>query len=355
MSSLRKARTLREKYAVFPSTPIKSPPKCSFDSKGKFATNLELAFERNKLRTSQQHTVPPEGECWIKQPPDFSYKLYLTPSKPIGKPQELKKKKKKKTFYEELHRIRSGLIVPVIEENKHTKIITRFPHVGPHEAKLMFVKMGKFKSNKYQDPKPYDYRQYEQGIPDFVTSYTRDPLSLKFKSQCLSKIYGLHPMTDDRKKYSSKEKFVTYKPQERKWDSRLLLPKEPWPTISGSFTRHRFQWGERSAFIDRVEETLSKLWLKEASKKQEESRRKTAATVKQKLRSVSVSTRNQQLTRREEEKSLPQKLPSPSLSLGQCGWTMPENTSLSLYTKPEPLGFLLPKGVAQTVEELKYK
>ncbi|KAM6451050.1 uncharacterized protein C7orf78 homolog isoform 2-T2 [Liasis olivaceus] len=191
MSSLRKARTLREKYAAFPSTSIKSPPKCSFDSKGKFATNLELAFERNKLRTSQQHTVPPERECWIKQPPDFSYKLYLTPSKPIGKPQELKKKKKKKTIYEELHRIRSGLIVPVIEENKQTKIITRFPHVGPHEAKLMFVKMGKFKSNKYQDPKPYDYRQYEQGIPDFVTSYTRDPLSLKFKSQCLSKSKSL--------------------------------------------------------------------------------------------------------------------------------------------------------------------
>ncbi|XP_058038727.1 uncharacterized protein LOC131198254, partial [Ahaetulla prasina] len=109
-------------------------------------------------------------------------------------------------------------------------------YTGSCEAKLMSVKMGKFTSNIYQDPKPYDYRQYEQGIPDFVTSYDRDPLNLKFKSQCLSKIYGLHLLKDEKKKSSSKERFITHKPQELKWDSKLFLPKEPWPTKTGSFT-----------------------------------------------------------------------------------------------------------------------
>lgn len=144
---------------MFPSALIKKPSKCSFDSKGKFTTNLELALERNQIRTSQQCKAPPERQCWIRQPPDFSYKVYLSSHKPVGKLQKLKKKEKTKTFYEELHRIRSELIVPVTEEDKETEIVTRFPYTGPYEAKLMFVKMGKFTSNKYQDPKPYDYRQ----------------------------------------------------------------------------------------------------------------------------------------------------------------------------------------------------
>ncbi|XP_034258037.1 uncharacterized protein LOC117655078 [Pantherophis guttatus] len=219
----------------------------------------------------------------------------------------------------------------------------------PIKSKLMFVKMGKFTSNTYQDPKPYDYRQYDQGIPDFVTSYARDPLNLKFKSQCLSKIYGLPPLKDEKKQSTSKERFMTHKPQELKWDSKLFLPKEPWPTKACSFTRHRNHW---SAPIDRVEETLSKLWLKEAIKNQKEIRRKTVENIKQKLPSIPVSIRKQQLTGRKEEKSLPKTLHSPSLSLGHCEWSMAKNMSL---VKPEPLGFLLPTGIAQTVPELKYK
>ncbi|XP_026561994.1 uncharacterized protein LOC113440054 [Pseudonaja textilis] len=221
---------------MFPSALIKKPSICSFDSKEKFATNLELALERNQIRISQQCKAPPERQRWMCQPPDFSYKVYLSSHKPVGNYQELKKKEKKKTFFEELHKIKSGLIIPVTEEVKQTKIATRFPYTGSNEAKLMSVKMGKFTSNKYEDPKPYDYRQYEQGIPDFVTSYTRDPLNLKFKSQCLSKIYGLPPLKDEKKKFSSKENFITHKPQELKWDSKLFLPKEPWPTKACSFT-----------------------------------------------------------------------------------------------------------------------
>lgn len=149
---------------MFPSALIKKPSICSFDSKEKFATNLELALERNQIHLSQQCKAPPERQRWMCQPPDFSYKVYLSSRKPVGKCQELKKKEKKKTFFEELHRIRSRLIVPEnnlgqTEEDKQTKIVTKFPYTGSYEAKLMFMKMGKFTSNIYQDPKPYDYRQ----------------------------------------------------------------------------------------------------------------------------------------------------------------------------------------------------
>lgn len=92
----------------------------------------------------------------------------------------------------------------------------------------------------------------------------------------------------------------------------------------------------------------------QASKKQKVSRRKAAAAIKQKLPSISVSIPKQHLTGRNKEKCLPQTHSSP-LSLRQCEWSMSKDISLPLYVKPEPLGFLLPTGIAQTVEELKYK
>ncbi|XP_062973938.1 uncharacterized protein LOC134392904 isoform X2 [Elgaria multicarinata webbii] len=258
------------------------------------------------------------------------------------------------TFSEELHKIRSRLFVPVLEQEEQPEIVTRFPHVGPYEAQLMFVKMGKFKSSKYQDPKPYDYRQYEQDIPDFVTSYARDPLNLKLKLQSLSKVHGLHPFTEEKRGSRSKEKIMTYKAQELKWDSKLLLPKEPWPAKSDSFTRHRRQRGVHSAFMDRVEETLSKLWLKEASQKQAGSRRKAADSTRKKTL-ASLPTQMEQQGRRQQEKSLPKGQLSQSPSTGPRGWGMTNHSSLSFHIKPQPLGFLLPNGIAQSVEELRCK
>lgn len=90
----------------------------------------------------------------------------------------------------------------------------------------------------------------------------------------------------------------------------------------------------------------------QAIKNQKEIRRKTAASIKQKLPSIPVSIRKQQLTGRKEEKCLPKTLHSPSLSLGQCELSVSKVISL---VKPEPLGFLLPTGIAQTVQELKYE
>ncbi|XP_061325162.1 uncharacterized protein LOC133277398 [Pezoporus flaviventris] len=64
--------------------------------------------------------------------------------------------------------------------------VTRSPWISSYEAKILFVKNGKYKISMYEDPKLHDYRQYEANLPIFVTSYSRDPLNLKLKSQNLN-------------------------------------------------------------------------------------------------------------------------------------------------------------------------
>ncbi|XP_067417785.1 putative uncharacterized protein C7orf78 homolog isoform X6 [Emydura macquarii macquarii] len=125
----------------------------------------------------------------------------------------------------------------------------------------MFVENGKYKTGMYQDPKPHDFRQYETNIPDFVTSYPRDPFNLKFKSQHLNAVHGLQPLKDKQK--DTKRRFITYKPHECKWESGLILPKNPWPPKSASFTRHRRRRGAHTAFLDRVDEKLRTIWQEE--------------------------------------------------------------------------------------------
>lgn len=148
---------------MYSSTLDGSQYRCTFDSKGLFTTNLELAVARDQVQASKQRRGSPKKECWIRQPPDFSYKLYITTSTLLGKKsKELKKKKKSiatSTVFDDLYRIRSSMLLQVMQQEPPPKIITSFPRLGPYEAQLLFVKKGKFKSSKYQDPKPHDYRQ----------------------------------------------------------------------------------------------------------------------------------------------------------------------------------------------------
>ncbi|XP_060103683.1 uncharacterized protein LOC132577912 [Heteronotia binoei] len=325
-------------------------PKCTFDSKGLFTTNLELALARNQVHVASQQArlPPPQRESWTREPLDFSYKLYITPHivrKPAEKSKEKPKKKEKMSMCalcEDLQRITSRWILPDIEEQKPPKIVTRFPHIGPYEAQLMFVKKGKYKCGRYQDPKPHDFRQYETGIPDFVTSYARDPLNLKFKSQHLSTVYGLQPLKEEKR--GSKGRFITHKPRELKWDSKLFLPKEPWPTKSCSFTRYKDQRRAHSAFIERVEEVLSKLWQEKAKQKQDESRKLPGNPGQNKPRAAVSVERMTQVERRQKE-MLPL---SPSTGAFSCIRPV-------THIKSQSLGYLLPTGIVQSVDDLRCK
>ncbi|XP_054351742.1 uncharacterized protein C6H7orf78 isoform X2 [Pongo pygmaeus] len=102
------------------------------------------------------------------------------------------------------------------------------------------------------------FLQYQPGLPNFETTYEKDPFGLKFKSQPLSTVHGYQLPKDDKQKNTT-ERFITHKHRECTWDSKLILTKAPWPVRSASYTRHRRQRDAYSAFMDRVEEKFTKI------------------------------------------------------------------------------------------------
>ncbi|XP_006114585.2 putative uncharacterized protein C7orf78 homolog isoform X1 [Pelodiscus sinensis] len=254
--------------------PIMFTPRCegrhpmfSFERQIKFSAYLDLAFAHNQSFVQQLQAIP-QRDRWQKQPPDFSYKLYTSSTlsrKAPGKDKEgLDTLNNKEPETKQcLPRIDTSQFYPALQRKKELpKLVTRFPRIGSFEAAKMFVENGKYKSGIYRDPKPHDFRQYETNIPNFVTSYPRDPFNLKFKSQHLNIVCGLQPLTE--KQMDPKGRFITCKPRECKWESRLILPKTPWPPKSASFTRHRKRRDAYTAFLDRVDEKLRTTLQEEA-------------------------------------------------------------------------------------------
>ncbi|XP_051872891.1 uncharacterized protein si:dkey-30e9.6 [Pristis pectinata] len=163
-------------------------------------------------------------------------------------------------------------------EETDFKLYLQFKILDPFEAKIMFVKTGKYETGAFEDSKPHDFRQYENDVPNFVTSFDRDPFNLKFESKYLNTVHEHLPKIQ-QKKGSSTQNFDTYKPQELKWDSRLILKKEFWLPKSGSYTRHKRHRDAYSAFMDRVEEKITKLWQKEQELQHRQPSRKQNSSV----------------------------------------------------------------------------
>ncbi|XP_075862295.1 putative uncharacterized protein C7orf78 homolog [Microcebus murinus] len=215
--------------------------------------NLNSKWENSILQPPQCAT---KVNVWEIKPPDFSYKLYTS----LGFP-----KISSRTLKEEQKRKKSNVperIVDLPSIRNHpkkaiSKFVTTFPHLDSHRAQLMFVKGGKYPRGVYVDPKPHDFRQYQPDLPNFVTTYEKDPLGLKFKSQLLSTERGSHLLKNDKQK-NTIERFITYKPRQCTWDSKLILTKSPWPVRSASYTRHRRRRDAYGAFMDRVEEKFMK-------------------------------------------------------------------------------------------------
>ncbi|XP_017501855.3 putative uncharacterized protein C7orf78 homolog [Manis javanica] len=205
---------------------------------------------------------PPQPEMKVDtraiKPPDFSYKLYTSlsfPEKPSRTVKEEQRRKKKSNFPETMFHLPSMSNHP--KQARSPKFITTFPHLDSYKAKLLYVESGKYPNGIYLNPKPHDFRQYQPNLPNFVTTCERDPFGLKFKSQHLSTVHKDQWLKDDKQKNNT-ERFITYKLRECKWDSKLILPKAPWPIKSASYTRHRRQRDVYSAFMDRVEEKFTK-------------------------------------------------------------------------------------------------
>ncbi|XP_075413454.1 putative uncharacterized protein C7orf78 homolog [Tenrec ecaudatus] len=225
----------------------------------KRALNLpfnKVSTPNGKKKWNDVSQSDPKPNIWEIKPPDFSYKQYTSLRFPEKKPRNIKKERRKPNTFPE-----ATVHLPSIrnEPAKSTapRFITTFAPLDAFKEKTMIVKQGKYPSGVYLDPKPPDFRQYQANLPNFVTTYEKDPFGLKFKSRHLSTVYGSQLLKDDKQKNGS-ERFITYMARECSWDSSLILPKDPWPVRSASFTRHRRERGAYSAFMDRVEEKFSK-------------------------------------------------------------------------------------------------
>ncbi|XP_062255018.1 uncharacterized protein si:dkey-30e9.6 [Platichthys flesus] len=127
------------------------------------------------------------------------------------------------------------------------------------ESELKFVRTGKFPSEPYVNPRPHNFRALDENLPDIVTTYERDPGNLTLKLKHLDTMST--PRCDTRCTLrDTRTKMDTFKPAEPQWDMRLVFPQSPWPPQSASYTRHQRRRGAYSAFIDRVEEKLSRSW-----------------------------------------------------------------------------------------------
>ncbi|XP_073438221.1 putative uncharacterized protein C7orf78 homolog [Dendrobates tinctorius] len=227
-----------------------------FSRQVKFNANERLAAER-----SQHCMVPktnPEKNIWKKKPLDFSIGLYKSLNLPRRSEESNTKERRNRNQIlkrNEMEMIRdSPPPRPRKSEEPEKTFLTRFRLMEPFEANLSYVKNGVYPKDKYKDPKPHDFRQYETDIPDFITSFSRDPFNLKFKAQVLT---CQLPPIDATKRRVKVKRFSLHKPAEPRWDSGLILPRSPWPPKSASYTRHRRRRGVYSAFMDRVEEKFT--------------------------------------------------------------------------------------------------
>ncbi|RXM29178.1 Adseverin [Acipenser ruthenus] len=214
-------------------------PSFRFDRKTTFSASKSLADIRSKSFVYPE-TVP-DYRIWSRKAPDFSPKLYRSLNLPRNTRESKQAASKMTNSSGKLdiaEEIKTTILPEIAQKKESPKFIAKFKPPNPQEARIMFVKTGKFPTAGYKDPKPHDFRQYEDNIPDFNTSYERDPWNLNFKSQQLNA--SLEPVKHSQEK-TSVERFDTYKPQELKWDSKLILPKKSWPPKSASYTVV-YQW-----------------------------------------------------------------------------------------------------------------
>ncbi|XP_072010985.1 putative uncharacterized protein C7orf78 homolog isoform X2 [Engystomops pustulosus] len=230
----------------------------------KFTAQENLATDRSNNFISPKPIL--EKDIWKKKPPDFSVRLYRSLQVPRRSEEEEDDVKGRKSRHHPVHpvleEIRGApplappLVPPLRKAEEPHNFLTRFKPMEPFEANILYVRNGVYPKDKYKDPKPHDFRQYESNIQDFVTSYSRDPFNLKFKAQGLSSSCELPPI-DMKKSRARVKRFILHKPDDPKWESQLLLPRSPWPAKSASYTRHRRRRGVYSAFMDRVEEKFT--------------------------------------------------------------------------------------------------
>ncbi|KAL7393798.1 hypothetical protein ABVT39_016088 [Epinephelus coioides] len=231
-----------------------------FKDKIQFSASQHLSYARSNCFRLPE--IESHSDVWSIKPPDFSLRLYRS----LSVPQKKERKTHSNLSLPELsERKRSaGIFLPNVlhesfQKKDPPKFITLHRPPDALESELMFVKTGKFPSGPYKNPRPHNFRPLDEDLPDIVTTYERDPGNLNLKLKHLDVIRTTRSEPDFNLR-DTKTKMDTYKPAEPTWDVRLIFPQPPWPPKSASFTRHRRRRGAYSAFLDRVEEKLSRSW-----------------------------------------------------------------------------------------------
>ncbi|XP_023249173.1 uncharacterized protein LOC111644514 [Seriola lalandi dorsalis] len=233
-------------------------PSVCFEGKIQFSASQDLRLARSKYFKLPETEI--KSDVWSIKPPDFSLKLYRS----LSVPQEKERKTTVEVPQTTETKRRTGIFLPNVLDQSYKrkdnpKFITLYRPPDPLETELMFVRTGKYLSEPYKNPKPHNFRPLDDDLPDIVTTYERDPGNLNLKLRHLDTMRTIRSDIYFSSR-DTKTRMDTYKPAEPRWDAGLILPLPPWPPKSASYTRHRRRRAAHSAFLDRVEEKLSRSW-----------------------------------------------------------------------------------------------
>ncbi|XP_064647765.1 uncharacterized protein LOC135500306 [Lineus longissimus] len=220
---------------------------------------------------------PPDYDIWKRKPPDFRPQGFAPRPPPRNSKYAMKPwmySTPKDSYYaERLKQSKEVVLLPDIAKPRVTQsmdkpeFIRRFHIVDSEEARQAFVREGQFPTEPYEPPKPHDFRGYPSikklGLDEFLTSYERDPFNIKFHTN--------HPRTIVGQALGVTERDIDPGPdfapplkQPPKWEVELHHPQDPFPNRPRDYTRYRRRNRDvHSAFMDRVDETLTVKWCKE--------------------------------------------------------------------------------------------
>lgn len=227
---------------------------------------LQTRSEGFKLKPAEK-----DRDIWKRPPPDFRYVVY-DPKPPKRNTVDSMRPWDYGTLPGQratVSRKRDDGRLPRIFDvkEKEAEIITRFHIDRPFTAKKKFVTQGMNPAGPYDNPKPHDFRQYPSlkklGLDEFLTTYEKDPYSIKFKSERLNHIHGL-PFEPPERDLVPGRQMAPPMSAKKQWDRSLILDKTAWPQKNEAFSRHRRRHRQPySAFMERVEGDLSGKWYRE--------------------------------------------------------------------------------------------
>ncbi|KAL8624106.1 hypothetical protein ACOMHN_036109 [Nucella lapillus] len=223
---------------------------------------------------SENYRAPPphpDRDIWKRPPPDFRYLVY-DPQPPKRNTVDSQQPWLYGTIPGQREKItwdRTSLMPLIFRQRcpSPPHLVTRFHVDRPFTAKKRFVTDGMNPAGYYESPKPHDFRQYPPikslGLDEFETDHAKDPYDIRFKTDRLDVMHGLHRGPAERDLIFRRQMAppLSAKP---KWDTKLIMEKTQWPQKNEAYTRFRRRHrNPYSAFMERVERDVESKWAAE--------------------------------------------------------------------------------------------